>query len=458
MNALLRASGLVFLAAGLAVTRGAGDVTPPAAPALDYFLVVTGGELLEGAYPDAHTHFITRTLLPFGLHCVGSLIADDRPADITAALRFATNRADLVLVTGGLGPTPNDITRETVSAFTGVPLVENEEVLAGMERRFGQFRDQLRANLRKQCLVPERGGYLKNSQGTAVGLLFSLDHATVVALPGPPRELQSMVREGLVPWLRQRYGLHALGDALTLRFVGVGQSQITQTLQDHALVPDDVVVTSLFEGSRVDFTFTSPHRGPGEVARLRRIEQGLRAELEEFFYADDERTLEQVVLRALRDRGARLAIGEVASGGALGASLNTAAEAGTVLVATFAAPTAEALARLVGAPPEPWRGVASPEERAKVLAEATAAHAGAEWAVVVGEGRSTANGAEIWLAVRSEGRQVTHRLAARTPRGGDVSGLVTAALDRLRRELRATAVSPDPPPGVFATPKRQGPE
>lgn len=457
MHALLWVPGLVFVAAGLTVSI-AGDVASSAAPPLDYFLVVTGGELLEGAYPDAHTHFITRTLLPFGLHCVGVLIADDRPADITAALRFATNRAGLVLVTGGLGPTPNDITRETLSAFTGIPLRENEEVLTAMERRLGQSRDQLRANLRKQCLVPERGGYLKNAQGTAVGLVFILDNATVVALPGPPRELQPMVRNELVPWLRQRYGIHHLGDALTLRFVGVGQSQITQTLQEHVSVPEDIIVTSLFEGSRVDFTFTSPRRGPDEIARLRRIEQELRADLEDFFYADDGSTLEQVVLHALRDRGARLAIGEVATGGALGASLNAAAEAGEVLVATFAAPTAEALARLVEVPPDPWRGAASPEERVKILAEATAVHAGAEWAIVVGEGRPTADAAEMWLAVRNGGRQSTHRLAARAPRGGDVSGLVTAALDRMRRELRATAPAVEPVPGDSAVPKRQGQE
>src|SRR5512146_2729821 len=97
---------------------------------VDYFVVVTGGELLEGVYPDAHTPFLTRTLRPLGCRCVGSLTVDDHREDIQRALRFATNHAPLVLITGGLGPTPNDITRETLSEFTGLPLRENPDVLA----------------------------------------------------------------------------------------------------------------------------------------------------------------------------------------------------------------------------------------------------------------------------------------------------------------------------------------
>src|SRR3954464_10714003 len=85
---------------------GASEAKP-----LSYFIVVTGGELLEGVYPDAHTPFLTRALRPLGCQCVGSITVDDNREDIQGAMRFATNHAPLVIVTGGLGPTPNDITR-----------------------------------------------------------------------------------------------------------------------------------------------------------------------------------------------------------------------------------------------------------------------------------------------------------------------------------------------------------
>jgi molybdopterin-biosynthesis enzyme MoeA-like protein len=133
---------------------------------VDYTIIVTGHELLTGVYPDGHTHFLTRSLRPLGLRCVGSMSVDDESADIKQALQFACGRSKLVIVTGGLGPTDSDITREVLSEYTGIPLQEHPDVLQGMEQRFSTPRDKLRANLRRQTrvrhvleeLVWQRGG------------------------------------------------------------------------------------------------------------------------------------------------------------------------------------------------------------------------------------------------------------------------------------------------------------
>ena len=135
-----------------------------------YVLVVTGRELLSGIYADGHTFFITQTLRPLGLQCVGSMSVDDKQKDLTAALEYAADKAPLIIVTGGLGPTDNDITRQALSDFTQITLKEDPEVLHRMARRFGVSPAQLRANLRLQAQVPTRGTYLKNPNGTAVGL------------------------------------------------------------------------------------------------------------------------------------------------------------------------------------------------------------------------------------------------------------------------------------------------
>lgn len=416
----------------LAVTQPA--LSQPASPP-DYFIVVTGGELLEGVYPDAHTVFLTRTLRPLGLRCVGSLCVDDNRADIQNALRFATQHAGLVLVTGGLGPTPNDITRETLSEFTGIPLRESEEALAAMERRFNQTRDQLRPNLRRQCLVPERGSFLKNANGTAVGLIFDLGRTNVVALPGPPRELQPMVRDELLPWLQSRFGVRAPGAALTLRFVGIGQSQIDQTIKDRVAVPPDVIITSLFEGSRVDFTFHLPGSAPSDVKRLAKLGAAVRAQLGNYFYADDGSSLEQVVLRALGARRVRLALAEVGSGGSLAASLNTVPEAADVLTGAFAAPSEERLAGLVQVSADQLRGAGNAEARAKMLAEAAASHAHADWAIAVGAAEGAASARQVWVAIKAGERWDTQRLSLRDTGELGRASLVTQALDRLRRML-----------------------
>jgi nicotinamide-nucleotide amidase len=304
--------------------------------------------------------------------------------------------------------------------------------VAELERRFGQPRDQLRANLRRQCLVPERGGLLPNAHGTAVGLIFDLGPGrAVVALPGPPRELQPMVREHLLPWLQARYGVRRPGAALTLRFVGVGQSQIDQTIKDRVALPPDVQVTSLFEGSRVDFTFHLPGHTEADLDRLRRVGEEVRRHLGEFCYAEGDVSLEEVVLRALRVRGARLTVAEVASGGSLAAALHAAPTAREVVQGSFAAPTETQLAGLLEI--RSWPAEATPETRARLLAEAAAMHGGTDQAVAVGEPWNTNGVRRVWVAFKTDRGLETRALAAGEASSAGRAGLVTSVLDQLRR-------------------------
>jgi nicotinamide-nucleotide amidase len=322
----------------------------PDRPALDYVIVVTGGEVLEGLFPDSHTHFLTRTLRSLGGRCVGSVTVDDREQDLSGALCFGLGKAPLVIVTGGLGPTPNDITREAISRFTGLPLREHEEVVAGMERRFGQSREQLRANLRRQALVPSSGDYLTNSVGTAVGLVFETTNATIVALPGPPRELQPMVEQQLLPFLQRHFGLRRPGASLTLRFVGLGQSQISQTLQDQVKLPPELVITSQFEAGRVDFTFALPGDTEAERAWLGALAGTMRGQLGAHLYAEDDSTLEAKVMGAFARRGLTLALVEIGTGGHVTDSLTQVAEVERVLVGSYVAPTEGRVTQLLQLP------------------------------------------------------------------------------------------------------------
>jgi len=393
---------------------------------LDYRIVVTGGELLEGVYPDAHTHFLTRTLHPLGVRCIGSMIVDDVREQMLEALCFATNGVGLVIVTGGLGPTPNDITRETLSEFTAIPLREQPEVVEAMARRMKQPKEQLRANLRKQAQVPTRGTYLKSANGTAVGLVFEMDSVVIVALPGPPRELQPMVTNELLPYLRQRFGVRPWGASLTLRFVGVGQSQISQTIKDSVTVPPEMAITSLFEGSRVDFTFSLPSDTPSAKATLAKLKEQLLSKLGDYFYADDGSSLEEVVLAKLQAVGGTLALAEVGTGGLVAAQLNRVAIAPKVLAGQFAAPTEQILAQLLQV-----RSSSGPAEWALAVAERT----GSPWALAVGAPQGTDGGKWALAALKCpDGKLTTVRLAVR---GSDDARahMVTQLLDFLRRQF-----------------------
>jgi molybdenum cofactor synthesis domain-containing protein len=425
---------LVSLALAMGVSAGASETARPP-EVTRYMVVVTGGELLAGAYADGHTHFLTRTLRPLGLECAGSMSVDDKQSDLVAALGFAAGRADLILVTGGLGPTTNDITREALSEFMGVELKEHPDVLGAMARRFGRTSEKLGANLRRQTKVPVGGTYLKNANGTAVGVVFEAKGYVIVALPGPPRELQTMVRNELVPFLSRRFGTRLPGCALTMRFVGLGQSQIDQKLADNVTMPDDVIVNSQFGGGRVDFTFSLPDDTPENRKRLEQLKQAIVKCLGENIYGDGDTTLEEHVIAQLKARHETLALVEIGSDGALIAALNGAADAHQVITGAYVAPTGAALQRLLGGP------AASPSDGAIAMADIAqlaAVVTNSAWVLVTGPLRQEeGRGRYLEVALRrADGRVDSWREPVRGSAEMVGSRLSTYLLDQLRRRLR----------------------
>jgi nicotinamide-nucleotide amidase len=435
-----RIRAAILLLAAMAAHPGFSAPAPVQTAAVagaEYVLILAGGELLDGSLADAHTPFVTRTLLPLGLRCVLVTMVDDIQEDMHAALRVATERARLVLVTGGLGPTVNDITREVLSDFTGIPLAEDPVVLAGLAHRFNQPLDQLREGIRRQSQVPQKGSYLPNRRGTAVGLIFDAAPATIVALPGPPRELQPMVEETLVPWLRERLGLQDRGCAVTLRFVGIGQSAIDAVMREHVPLPPRVVVGSQFEGMRVDMTFSLPEGTIEARQELAGLTLALQAHLGAHIYATNAATLEDVTLARLRELGDSWAIAE-SSGPHLAAALARAAVAPDATgprLHSLAATSEPHLRHLLSLDDAHWDDLPDPRARAAALARSARRVSGAAWAVALGEPISdqTSRGL-VWVCLSGpDDRSETWALGLRESPDTGWPGLVTEVLNRLRR-------------------------
>jgi nicotinamide-nucleotide amidase len=431
-------SGLALLMLYAGTVLGAGAPPPEPEQPVDYAIVVTGRELLEGVYADSHTLFLTKTLRGLGLHCRFSISVDDGHADIAEAMRYAFTQVPLVIVTGGLGPTENDVTRQALSEFTGIPLQEHPEILQEMERRMGVARDQMRANLRRQSQMPTRGTYLKNASGSSAGLVFELDNHVVVALPGPPRELQPMVHNELLPYLSRRFGTRRSVCSLTIRFVGLGQSQIDQTMKEHAPLPAGVLVSSQFEGGRVDFTFALAGDNAENRARLEELKRQTAECLGDHIYAYDETTtLEQHVVLLLAQRGVTLATAEAGSGGSLVTALDGVDAAERYVLGGFVSRTGERLRHLLGVSDEEWQGADSQAEQTKLLAATMAAATSAQWGVVVGDTQRDERGAGFVEVVYrfADGRLESQRLGVRAGDAGREQ-LTTQLLDQLRRRLR----------------------
>jgi nicotinamide-nucleotide amidase len=351
-------------------------------------------------------------------------------------LQYAAKTSQLIIVTGGLGPTDNDITREVLSEFTGLSLREHPEVLAHMARRFRTPADRLLSNLRRQARVPVQGTYLDNTTGTAVGLVFEWNKKVVVALPGPPRELQPMVERPLKSYLANRYGVRANGCSLTLRFVGLGQSRIDQTLEDHIHLPNETTLATQFTDGRVDFTFSLPDDSTESRALLDKLKNDLQTHLGDFIYATDKATsLEQCVVELLSNRRETLSVMEIGSGGSVVAAISGAGEQPpNVLDAGYVASSSLRLLAM-------FRDDSSLEKSAKnetdQLAELVASRNQSSWLVVIGARREEQGNGFVEVVFRQPNEQIeTIRLPLRDNGRSSRSRLTTMVLDQLRRRLQ----------------------
>ncbi|MBN1127268.1 MAG: CinA family protein [Sedimentisphaerales bacterium] len=402
-----------------------------------YMIIVTGHELLTGIYADGHTYFLTRTLRPLGLECIGSMSVDDRRADLLTALDFAAKKVPLVIITGGLGPTDDDITRDVLSEFTNIPLQINPELLEAIARRFNTTPQLVRANLRRQTLIPAKGTYFANNSGTAAGLVFETPKQVFIALPGPPHELQPMVHKSLVPYLSKHFGTRLPGCSLTLRFVGMGQSQIVQTLHDHVTMPPDILVSSQFKGDRVDFTFFLPDDTENGRRQLQQLKTQITRCLGDALYAEGEQSLEECILDLLQKRNQTLTLFEIGSGGSLTAALTPANKNTNTLTAAFVAPTESQMLDLFGIDKSNSNSQSTLEmwkQLAKVASEKTKS----PWIIGTGQSQTDKEGAVyIPLIIQNPDGQTT----AEPIRLGGTDEmarmtLVTHILNRFRHQLK----------------------
>ena len=404
-----------------------------------YMIIVTGSELLNGTYADQHTHFLTRTLAPLGGHCVGSMSVGDHARDLRDALEFTKECATLTIVTGGLGPTDDDITRVQLSDHTGVALREHPAL---RDRLAGGAGRPVRENMRPLARVPERGTYLPNPNGTAVGLVFDDAQRVTVALPGPPRELRPMVNNHLLPYLRQRFGLRTIGSSIRLRFAGIGESTLSQIIRNQITLPKDVIQTSLFDLNRVDLTFALPGNRPQDSARLAQVKSDLAAHVGDYLYSDDDSSLEDRVLGLLQERRWKLTVAEIGTGGAVTAALTMVAGSSRVFSRGLVAPDHGSMMKMLGKEePSQRQQEAAGEESALDLARAACAPSGqGAWSLTVSSMQNPER--RVWVAAGSVATGFQARPFRLGTRPSSRDRMVTSVLDFLRRRLSA---QPDDP-------------
>ncbi len=290
-------------------------VAPPPPTALDAELVATGAELLNGGSVNTHAQRLGGRLEEVGFRLRRETTVGDEEADIARAVREALARTRLVFVSGGLGPTCDDRTREAVAGMLGRRLRMDARALELLRRHGERTGRELTESRQRQALVVEGAAVLPNRAGAAPGQRIELDGQTLFLLPGPPPEFAAILDDEIVPWLRRRFP-HARPPAQRLfQLCGLPEADAVERLAAAGFSPGPLELAYAASPGRLEIRLVGK---PDEAALVAGKAEELRRILAPFIYTEGRKDLAAVVGQRLVESGATLAVAESCTGGGLG--------------------------------------------------------------------------------------------------------------------------------------------
>lgn len=312
-----------------------------------------GTELLLGQIVDSNAAYLGRTLASLGIDLYYKSTVGDNEGRIIETLRRARDRADLIITSGGLGPTEDDLTKECIAQVFDEELVMDEPSLEQLRAYFARRGYVMPERNKKQALIYRSGRMIPNPNGTAPGALLEKDGKIVVSLPGPPNEMIPMVENHVIPLLTERQaGKRQYLVTRVLRFIGIGESAVEERVQDliHSKNP---TVAPLAHTGEVHLRIAAKaESAEAAEALIRPVEEELRRRVGRFIYGVDQTTLEAAVVQLLRDRGRTVACAESCTGGGLGARITSVPGSSAVFQGGIISYSNEAKEALLGVPRE----------------------------------------------------------------------------------------------------------
>ena len=405
--------------------------------------IAIGSELLDPWFSDTNGAYVSRRLGEHGIAVRFRTVVGDTIEDLKETFRIALGRSDLVVATGGLGPTIDDLTREAVTELLDLPLIRDESVAQGIEERFRRHSLPMPPQNRRQAMVPRGAEVLPNALGTAPGLWLQTGRATMVLLPGVPDEMRRIVEESVLPRLpatAERFAYRVI------KIAGLSESDVDRRLEDVARGAGPVAWTILAAPGQVEIHLRERVREGGRPAAIDRLDGAIVATLGPHVFARDEERMEEVVGRLLVERGDSLSTAESLSGGAIAERITAAPGASRYFRGAIVAYCDETKKTLLGVRAETLaeHGPVS-AETATEMARGARRALGSTWALSATGYAGPEGGAPgrppgtVVLGLAGPGTETTREL--KWPGGRDTVRTRTerAALDMLRRTLLGAA-------------------
>lgn len=314
-------------------------------------LLAVGTELLLGSIANTDAQMISRELSALGINVYYHTVVGDNPDRVRAAVDIARTRADVIITTGGLGPTCDDLTKNALAAAFGRKLVFHQPSADRIRAYFARAGRPMTDNNLQQAMVPEGSTVLDNDWGTAPGCAFQAGGVTVVMLPGPPRECAAMLRHRALPYLA------ALSDGVivsrTLKLFGIGESSMEARLRERMNAMTNPTLAPYAKEGETELRITAK-AADARTARalLDPVEAELRAEFGDLIYGVDAASLEERVLSLLREQGKTLSTAESCTGGLIAKRLTDLAGASAAFLGGVVSYTNQVKERALGVPRE----------------------------------------------------------------------------------------------------------
>jgi len=402
-------------------------------------IINTGSELLLGSTLNTHGAWMGAELMKIGLRVQRQTTVPDG-ATITDALRESMSRCDVVLVTGGIGPTSDDISREAAAEVLGVPLIKDADSLQTIATFFTRLNRPMAEDNKKQALYPEGGEMLPNPNGTAPGVytpaqLASTDHCAIFLLPGPPGEMQPMFLEQVIPRL-SRLSPPRQQNIATLRFTGIGESDFHTALDAPFSKLPDLEVGYCARPGEVDLRLI----GSAESIQIAR--ELAQTTFSQECFSTSEESLEEVVVKMLTQGGHHLALAESCTGGRIASRITDVSGASAVFTHGFVTYANEAKQAMLGVSAHllETHGAVS-EEVAIAMAHGARERSGADIAASVTGIAGPTGGTEqkpvgtVWIGISTA--EKTEAIKAFYPRGRETFKQLVSqkTLDMIRIRL-----------------------
>ncbi|MCX7715010.1 MAG: competence/damage-inducible protein A [Clostridia bacterium] len=404
-------------------------------------IISVGTELLLGEILNTDAQFLARELSEIGIGVYHQTVVGDNYNRLKAAVETALSRCDIVIASGGLGPTPDDITKEVLAECMGEKLVLDQESLESIRTFFKKIgREMVKMN-EKQAYMPEHCIILKNHHGTAPGCIIEKNGKVVIMLPGPPSELKPMYIESVKPYLQKKSDV--LLYSKVLQIFGIGESAVAEKLKDMMENMKNPTLAPYAKdvGVRLRITAMCKDKEEGE-AMIAPIEEEIRTLLGDAVYGIGEQTLAEVVVDAIKSKGLVISAAESCTGGMFAQMITDIAGASSILNESIVTYSNEAKIKYLGVKESTLKkfGAVS-EQTAREMAEGICRQSGADIGVGITGIAGPDGGSEekpvglVYAGICMGGKTIVKKLMLSGNRAKIRYGACLNAFDMIRHEM-----------------------